>query len=61
MRGMVFRVLTPNTQRGRWQGNPDSIFQDNPDTLYKICSRIAVVLLFYESPRLVEERLNFIL
>ena len=53
----VFKVLTPNTQHSkssdRQQDNPDSLFQDNPDTLYKICSRIAKVLLFYESPRQV--------
>ena len=60
MRRTVLRVLTPYTQHGkssdRQQDNPDSLFQDNPDTLYKICSRIAKVLLFYESPRQVEER-----
>ena len=56
----VFRVLTPNTQYGKssdgQQDSPDSLFQDNPDTLYKICSSIAKVILFYESPRQVVER-----
>ena len=59
MRRMVFRLLTPNTQHSktsdRQQDNPDSLFQDNPDTIYKICGG-AKVLLFYESPRQVEER-----
>ena len=49
---MVFRVLTPNTQYGKssdgQQDSLDSLFQDNPDTLYKICSSIAKVILFYE-------------
>ena len=42
----------------RQQHNPDSLLQDNADTLYYIFSRIAnKVLLFYESPRQeVEER-----
>ena len=48
----VFRVLNPTTQHekssDRQQDKPESLFQDNPDTPCNICSRIAMVLLFYE-------------